>query len=247
MRNLILKKATVSAVAFVFSAPLLAQTKPFAPKISTPSTQEELVNKPAAKPEVHPAPKKVNTPSESAHDEAVAEERSSAAPSERRIHTHSLGAGLGQNFLLGDYSKYGDNKITMDVLYTYAASYSFDLLVDAHWSEQQHDGKRLQTRALTGSIKSRLFEFDNFSPFVLGGLGFYAPRARRYVGGQRKWTDQKLTFGLNFGGGVDLRLNEQWTVGAMGQLHWPFAVKQDNQSDLKGYYFKLLLTLGYTF
>jgi hypothetical protein len=28
----------------------------------------------------------------------------------------------------------------------------------------------------------------------------------------------------------------------MGQMHWPFKVEQDKQSDLKGYYFKLLLT-----
>lgn len=251
MRNLILKEATVSAVVFLFVLPVFAQ-RPFAPKIATPSTQEELVDKepapakPAAPAKVGlPAPRKINTPSEQAHDEAVAAD--STAPSPRGIHTHSIGGGLGQTFLLGNYAKYGEDKITLDLFYAYAASYSFDILVDLHWSKHQDKGEKMITKGVATSIKSRLFEFDNFSPFVLGGLGFYSPRAQRRTSTGKKWTDEKLTFGLNFGGGVDLRLNEHWTVGALGQMHWPFAVKQDDQSDLKGYYFKMLLTLMYTF
>lgn len=258
MRNSILKKATVCTVAFLFLTPALAQ-KPFAPKISTPSTTEEVVNETAADKAAAEAPakaapkrglppaKKINTPSEVAHDEAVEADSSSSAPSPRGIHTHSLGAGIGQTVLLGNYSKYGDDKIAMDLFYAYAASYSFDVLVNAHWSKHQDKGEKMVVKGVSASIKSRLFEFDNFSPFVLGGLGFYAPRAQRRGGGTKTWTDEKITFGLNFGGGVDLRLNESWTIGAMGQMHWPFAVKQDSGSDLKGYYFKMLLTLMYTF
>ena len=255
MRNLILTKATVCAVAFLFSTVASAQ-KPFAPKISTPSTQEELVDKEpavkAAPPQAEPKrglppAKKHNTPSEVAHDEAVEADSSTSAPSPRGIRTHSIGGGIGQTVLLGNYQKYGEDKIALDLFYAYAASYSFDILVNAHWSKHQDKGEKMIVKGLAASIKSRLFEFDNFSPFVLGGLGFYQPRAQRRTGTGKQWTDEKLTFGLNFGGGVDLRLNEEWTVGAMGQMHWPFAVKQDNQSDLKGYYFKMLLTLMYSF
>lgn len=62
-----------------------------------------------------------------------------------------------------------------------------------------------------------------------------------------KWSDQKVTFGLNFGGGVDLRLNDDYVVGVLGQMHWPFRVEQEGQSDLKGYYMKLLITGMYLF
>lgn len=170
---------------------------------------------------------------------------SSAAP--RRLQQHGVGLGLGQTFLLGNYSKYGDNKITGDIFYSYAASYSFDLLLNAHLSEHKDKSERMRVMGLTSSIKGRFVEYDNFSPYFLGGLGFYAPKARKVQGNDLKWTDQKVTFGLNFGSGVDLRLNDHYVVGVLGQMHWPFAVKQDEGSALRGYYFKLLITGMYLF
>jgi hypothetical protein len=240
MRNAIQSKAAVLTAAFVFSTTLLAQTKPFAPKIQTPTTKDELVNK--EKPEAK-APAKAESPAA----EAPIETDSSVAPAPRRLHQHSIGVGLGETFLLGKYSDYGEDKITADLLYTYAASYSFDVLVNAHYSTHEDNREEIKVMGITGGIKSRLFEFDNFSPFITGGLGFYAPRARRNVGGNMRWSSQKVTFGTHFGGGVDLRLNDQWTVGALGTLHWPFKVEQGQGPDVKGYYFKLLLTLAYSF
>ena len=240
MRNLILKKVAASVATFLFTAPLLPQTKPFAPKIKTPFTKEELVSKEKA---AEAPAKKV----EAKVEETTAPEASGNAPSPRRLHQHSFGVGLGETFLLGKYADYGQDKITMDLFYAYAASYSFDVLVNAHWSQHKDDRERMRVMGLDAAIKSRLFEFDNFSPYVLGGLGFYAPRAKRKVGSDYEWSEQKITFGANFGGGVDLRLNDEWTVGALGQLHWPFTVKQDDGPDVKGYYFKLMLTLAYSF
>lgn len=231
-------KVAASVATFLFSTSLLAQTqKPFAPKIQTPATKEELVTKEPVKAEAE-----VKTPAK----ESKVESESSSAPAPRRLQLHTFGVGLGETFLMGNYAKHGEDKITMDLFYAYAASYSFDVLVNAHWSTHEDKRERMRVAGLNAAIKSRLFEFDNFSPFVMGGLGFYAPRAKRYVGGDLKKSEQKLTFGPNFGGGADLRLNDQWTVGALGQLHWPFSIKQDDQSDLKGYYFKLLLTLAYS-
>lgn len=230
----------MALVAMSFFRPSFSYAqKAFSPKIKTPNTSKELKED-----------KSVSSPA--ASREEVKEEResnstfqSSSAP--RRLQQHGLGLGLGQNFLLGNYGKYGQDKITADILYTYAASYSFDLLVDAHWSEQKDDKDRMKTRGLSGSIKGRLVEYDNFSPYFLGGLGFYSPRAKRNVGGTHKWTSEKITFGANVGGGIDLRLNDHYVVGLMGQLHWPFKVEQSQGADLKGYYFKLLLTGMYLF
>lgn len=217
----------MALVAMSFFTPSLS----FA--IKTPDTSKEL-----SKEEPAPAP-----------TEEV--DRSKSAPvnsaSPRRLQQHGIGLGLGQTFLFGNYGKHGNDKITVDLLYSYAASYSFDLLVDAHISEHKDKNERTKVMGLTTSIKGRLVEFDNLSPYFLGGLGFYAPQMKREINGKSKWSDQKLTFGLNFGGGVDLRLNDNYVVGVMGQMHWPFKVQQDDQPDVKGYYMKLLITGMYLF
>ena len=213
--------------------------KAFSPKIKTPDTSKEL--SPTVKTEEKKAPvieAEDKEPTSSSHTE-------SSSP--RKLRQHGLGFGLGETFLLGNYAKYGEDKITMDLLYSYAASYSFDLLMNAHVSEHKDGDERMKVMGLTSSIKGRFVEFDNLSPYFLGGLGFYAPKAKTMQGNSAKWTDPKITFGLNFGGGVDLRLNDHYVVGVLGQMHWPFKVEQDDQSDLKGYYFKLLITGMYLF
>lgn len=207
-------------------------------KIKTPNTKKQLL-------EDKSAPAKA-TAAEEATEEPQTHSSNAAAP--RQLHQHGLGIGLGQTFLMGNYGKYGEDKITADIFYSYAASYSFDLLVNAHMSEHEDKSERMKVMGLVTSIKARLVEYDNFSPYVLGGLGFYAPQAKRIDNsGKNSWSDQKITFGLNFGGGVDLRLNEHYVVGVIGQMHAPFAVKQDDGPDVKGYYFKLLITAMYLF
>jgi len=215
----------------------LSPNTSLAQAIKTPDTSAELKETAPSAPS-----KSTETDSESTTPQYSP---SSSAP--RRLQQHGLGIGLGQTFLFGNYGKYGDDKITADILYSYSASYSFDILVNAHMSEHKKDNERMKVMGLTGSIKGRFVEYDNFSPYFLGGLGFYAPKAKRKVDGKNEWSDQKLTFGLNFGGGLDLRLNDNYVVGVLGQMHWPFKVEQDHGSNLKGYYFKLLITGMYLF
>lgn len=163
---------------------------------------------------------------------------------QRSIQKHSVGFGLGQTFLMGNFEKKGDSKIGLDFLYSYTASYSFDLLVNAHMSHHTYRDKAVWLRGYTMSIKGRSYEFDAFSPFVVGGLGFYMPEIQESDG---KTSEKKWTFGFNFGGGVDLRLNNKITVGVLAQFHKPFDVKQDETQDVRGSYFKLLLTTMYQF
>lgn len=222
--------------AMCFLSPSLSQAqapeqKAFTPKIKTPNTSTELQTK--------EEPKKL-----SEADESEREARPlMVSGSPRKLQQHGLGIGIGETMLMGNYAKSGNDKITADLFYSYAASYSFDLLVNAHMSEHKDNNDRMKVMGLTSSIKGRFVEYDNLSPYFLGGLGFYAPQAKR----DGEWTDKKLTFGLNFGAGVDLRLNEHYVVGIMAQMHWPFRVQQDDQSDLKGYYTKLLITGMYLF
>ena len=230
----------MALVAMSFFKPSFSLSQTSAPrKIQTPQTSSEFSG------EVKPAEPRRSQTQPVEHE--VREEPSypsTQAPSPRRLREHGIGIGLGQTFLFGNYAKHGQDKITVDFLYSYAASHSFDLLVDAHISEHDDNSEKMKLMGLTGSIKARVFEYDNFSPFFLGGLGFYAPQAERDNDSDTK---RKLTFGLNFGGGVDLRLNEDYVIGILAQMHWPFKVQQDEGSDLKGYYMKLLLTGMYLF
>ena len=172
------------------------------------------------------------------------EVKSVVAATQREIQKHSLGIGLGQTFLLGKFEKKGENKVTTDILYSYTASYSFDLLLNFHYSEHEHKDMQVILRGYTMSIKARSYEFDAFSPFVLGGLGFYMPQIQNASG---ETSEAKYTFGFNFGAGADLRLNKEIVVGVLTQYHKPFEVKQDETEDVSGSYFKLLLTAMYLF
>lgn len=161
----------------------------------------------------------------------------------RQINQHGVGIGIGQTFLLGNYQPYGDNKITGDLFYTYSASYSFDFLANIHASNHEYKNKEIYLRGITFNIKGRSYEFDNFSPYFLGGLGFYQP----VISKDGEESEAKNTFGFNIGAGADLRLNDKFAVGLLSTFHNPFDVKQDQTEDVKGSYFKLLLTTMYLF
>ncbi|MFT6633112.1 MAG: opacity protein-like surface antigen [Bacteriovoracaceae bacterium] len=176
--------------------------------------------------------------------EIVKEATKAVTASQREIHKHGIGIGLGQTFLLGNFEKKGDDKIGADFLYTYTASYSFDLMLNAHYSKHEYRGKAVWLRGYTMSIKARSYEYDAFSPFLLGGLGFYMPQIKDSDG---KTSEGKYTFGFNIGGGVDLRLNKKIVTGVIAQYHQPFEVKQDETENIRGSYFKLLLTVMYLF
>jgi hypothetical protein len=229
-------------VAISIFSPSLSQAQTNSPrKIQTPDTSAELKD---SSPKVETKTEEKKTAEKVEEDKEAPEHEYSNSPAPRKLHQHGLGLGVGQTFLYGNYGKYGQDKITADLLYSYTASNSFDLLVDAHMSTHKDNSEEMKLMGLAGSFKGRLVEYDNFSPYFLAGLGFYAPQADRDGTGK---TPRKLTFGANFGGGLDLRLNEHYVIGVMAQLHWPFRVQEDKGSDLKGYYGKLLLTGMYLF
>jgi opacity protein-like surface antigen len=188
-----------------------------------------------------------NSNAASLKEKAKAEAKEVAASvvrsTEREIHKHAIGIGLGQTFLVGQFEKYGDNKITADFLYTYTASYSFDLLINIHSSHHEYADKEVWLRGYTMSIKARSYEFDAFSPFLLGGLGFYSPQ----IASGKTESKVKNTFGFNLGAGADLRLNHKMVIGLIIQYHKPFEIKQEETADVRGSYAKLLLTAMYQF
>lgn len=163
------------------------------------------------------------------------------------IHKHSVGLGLGQTFLRSDFHDEGTDKITPDLYYNYSASYSFDFMANLHWSKHSYLKQDVTVKGLALAIKAKVFQFDAFSPFFLGGFGFYLPQAHRYQGGVITETREQLVFGMNLGTGVELRLNDEFTVGVIAHYHDPFDVRQENAADLEGSYMKLLIMGMYTF
>ncbi|MEI8345950.1 MAG: hypothetical protein WCG27_00675 [Pseudomonadota bacterium] len=163
------------------------------------------------------------------------------------INRHSLGLGIGQTTLKHGFKYNGNDKITVDAFYAYVASYSFDLLVNAHTSKHEQKGKWVKLASGNVAIKGKFFHYDSFTPYVFGGLGFYRPQEYRYVGTQLLESNARWVFGLTAGLGVDLHLNKNVSLGFMGVFHNPAKVQQEIGPDVNGSYYKLLITGFYTF
>ncbi len=163
------------------------------------------------------------------------------------LKKHSLGIGIGQTFVAGDFKESGEDQITWDLLYSYSASYSFDLLANFHYSKHKFANQFTQFTSLNLGIKSKFYQIDSFSPFATGGFGFYRPTVKRIVNNQLLESTAKVVFGFHLGAGADLKLNETVSIGLMAQYHNPFDVKQEIGPEVEGSYYKLLITALYTF
>ncbi len=163
------------------------------------------------------------------------------------INKHSVGLGLGQTFLAGDFDRDGNDAITVDAFYDYSASHSFDMFANLHYSKHEFKNREVVLPGLALGIKGKFVQFDSFSPYVQGGLGFYRPKVKRIVDERLVESEGKITFGINLGAGVELRLNENFKFGLLASIHNPFDIKQELGTDIEGSYSKLLLTGFYTF
>ncbi|MBT7610401.1 MAG: porin family protein [Bacteriovoracaceae bacterium] len=163
------------------------------------------------------------------------------------LRKHSLGLGIGQTSLFGDFEELGENKITLDILYTYSASHSFDLTIDLHHDKYSFKEQWVQTSGLAIGIKAKAYQFDAFAPYGIFGFGFYAPRAKRLIDSVYVTSKGKLIFGWHLGAGADLKLNNHFSVGIQLQYHNPFDIKQEIGSEISGTYSKMLITGMYTF
>jgi len=164
-----------------------------------------------------------------------------------QIHKHSIGIAVGQTFLRSDLGDNGNDKITPELYYNYSASYSFDFLANLHYSTHEFLNRKSRASGLALAIKGKGFQYDAFSPYVLGGLGFYLPSARRLINNVPTDTRSQLVFGVNIGAGVELRLNNEFTVGVIAHYHDPFDLRQDIGGPLEASYMKLLILASYTF
>jgi opacity protein-like surface antigen len=176
---------------------------------------------------------------------AIPEETQERIPG--KVHAHSIGLGLGQTFLRSDFGANGNDKITPDLYYNYSASHSFDFVANLHYSEHTYLDKKATIKGFALAIKGKVFQLDAFSPFVMGGFGFYLPSVKRLQSGILTETRTQLVFGVNAGAGVELQLNDKVAVGVLAHYHDPFDVRQDVGSNLEGSYMKLLIIASFTF
>lgn len=163
------------------------------------------------------------------------------------INLHSLGVGVGQTFLAGDFSDNGDDSITGEIFYSYSASHSFDFFSNLHYSKHEFSDKSVVLPGLALGIKAKLYQFDSFSPFIVGGLGFYRPQVTSNPGTGPVKSEAKTSFGNHFGIGAELRLNRHYSMGLLAHYHNPFDIKQELGPEIEGSYSKLLITGLYSF
>ncbi len=163
------------------------------------------------------------------------------------INLHSVGLAIGQTFLHGDFSDNGENQVTFDGYYDYTASHSFDFVANAHFSKHKFHNLYTQINGLAFSIKGKIFQFDSFAPFIMGGLGFYMPKQKRIIDGQNRESESKITLGTNLGVGTELELNRHFKLWLVIHHHNPFDIKQEVGTEIEGRYTKLLMAGFYTF
>lgn len=177
---------------------------------------------------------------------------SSSAPSSKvpgKVHAHTVHLGIGETILYGDMGDNGEDGIRPDLYYTYSASFSFDFVANLHYAKFDNNRKSVTASGLALGIKSRIFQFDSFSPFVIGGLGFYMPIMERIVNSEVVESKSKVVMGTHAAIGADLNLNDHFSIGVLYHWHNPFDIKEDASKGgiVEGSYGKLLLTVGYTF
>ncbi len=164
------------------------------------------------------------------------------------INRHTIGLGLGQTILLGGFEDNADDGIAIpDLFYSYSASHSFDLMINLHYSDHKFNNTEVKLTGIAVHIKGRLYNFDSFSPFIVGGFGIYRPVIKSYVDDELIKSDPKATFGTGIGFGADLILNNHVSIGILAQYHNPFDIRQEIGPKVEGSYTKLLITSNYTF
>ncbi len=169
------------------------------------------------------------------------------------LKKHSLAIAIGQTFLRGDFKRYGTDSVTPDLYYGYSASHSFDLLINVHSSRHTQISRLTNEKTfseisgLAVGIKGRIFQFDLFAPFVIGGFGLYSPKLRREYNGSWVTSNSQFAFGHHFGGGVELELNKHLSLSFIGHYHNPYDIKQEEIFEIEGSYLKLLITTSYIF
>ena len=165
-----------------------------------------------------------------------------------KLKKHSIGIGVGQTFLFGDFDNTADDGVTvLNFYHVYEVSYSFDLFTNLHFNTLDSGSEEIELFGLTTSIRTNIFKFDSFSPFIFGGFGFYRPRATSEENNELSQTQSEIVFGLNGGTGVDLELSPHYTISLLAQYHLPFDVEQDQGPSLDGSYLQLLIGFFYNF
>ena len=228
------KAIKVGLLILLMSRPILSFSQEKRNKIEQLTSDEQAASTLSSGPESVPG----SIPSPS----SPALPSSSRKQTEGGVNVHSVGLGVGQTFPKGDFGSNSNSAMTLlDFYYNYSASHSFDFIVNFHYNtlEKTGEGRNVTLVGLVPGIKAKLFQFDNFSPFAMGGLGFYRPEVTGY--------DTKTVFGLHFGGGLELKLNEKASFDIILHYHDPFSVGQKDGSDIKGFYYKLLLAGFYSF
>lgn len=169
--------------------------------------------------------------------------QANAESGDNNITRHAVGVDLGQVFLHGNnYGNKFNNSLGFGLRYNYAASDIFELEADI--SGSNHSDNAFKIMYSTLGLKTNFIYYDKLVPFATLGLGFYKPRIQ--VQGD---TATKTAFGMRFGMGADLLLNEHVSIGVMMNYRNVFSsnakLTNGTQFDISGAFSNFLMRLSY--
>lgn len=163
---------------------------------------------------------------------------------------HMVGVGLGQAFLIGDYSDWGQDALAFDLYYNFKSSFMFQLVANLHAHKFTFNKESFTTKSFNIGVKAKIFDYDKFAPFFGGGFGFYFPSADRILSASSSNVTEsgsQSVFGLNAFIGLDLDLSKRFSISFMSHLHKPFTASPEKQPDISGAYMKLLIVPYFKF
>jgi hypothetical protein len=159
--------------------------------------------------------------------------------------THNLSLGVGQIFMLGDFSNRAyENAIGTQLTYTYGVSELFAF--ESTFGHSSHSPD-LSLNFLSAGVRTNLIYFDQLVPFFNLGLGFYRSSETLTNGANLS----ALLFGLQLGTGLDLLISERIFFGTRLAFHDMFSSskKDSNQvaHEVGGAFASFMIHVGVNF
>lgn len=157
--------------------------------------------------------------------------------------SHNLGIAVGQTFLMGGPTQAGD-ALGFQGQYTYGVSRLLGF--DSSLGRSSHRSGEYSITSVRGGARVHLGHYDQMVPYLQAGVGFFKPS----LSNPNETTYTSILFGVYAGGGLDLRISDQFFFGAVGNINQVFGsqrVVANRSVNLGGSSLQFMGRVGYTF
>jgi hypothetical protein len=177
-----------------------------------------------------------------------------ALPASADPGEHSLGLGIGDEILFGNFSSNFPDSMAFQLNYNYDASPLIGLTVMASLGSHSNaiTGGSLGIDGLTPDLRFNLAKFETLTFYAMSGFGLY--KISESFGGSTP-SASVTTIGFNLGGGFELRLAKHFAFGTSLDFYNIFSKTDDSTAaanggtgtTVGGTYMHLMLNFSYIF